>query len=415
MGSCASASGGSSNEKQLTSLINKELDSDKVTITKHKKILFLGSGGTGKSTVFKQLRNIHGEGFGEKDREDFLVHIHSQIVNEMKTAIEVFIAYHQRRQQREKQERKEAEEEKQAGDAAAAPLDMQEEDELLLYDRIELEAADISNVQQAELLRKYTYSTAKRNIDDEVFDAIATLWSEPAIKEIYDKRNITRLETSSAHFWNRLDEIRDAKYLPSDEDILLCRLITTGLHEMTFSIKNDTFNIIDVGGQRSQRRKWIHCFEHVVAVIYITDLSCYDQVLFEDTDVNSMVDQIELFDDVCNTASLLNTSMILFLNKTDLFRQKYVEQKIALQSCPAFASFEGSHGGVDPFDFEKATKYIQDLFVKLNKSEKREIFTHLTCATDKNNIERVFADVQLIVISAALNDGGYMDLGGDDY
>jgi hypothetical protein len=41
------------------------------------------------------------------------------------------------------------------------------------------------------------------------------------------------------------------------------------------------FSIVDVGGQRSERRKWIHCFENVIALIYLASLSEYDQCLEE--------------------------------------------------------------------------------------------------------------------------------------
>lgn len=39
---------------------------------------------------------------------------------------------------------------------------------------------------------------------------------------------------------------------------------------------------MDVGGQRSERKKWIHCFENVIALIYLASLSEYDQCLEED-------------------------------------------------------------------------------------------------------------------------------------
>ena len=40
--------------------------------------------------------------------------------------------------------------------------------------------------------------------------------------------------------------------------------------------------MFDVGGQRSERRKWIHCFESVTSIIFCTALSEYDQVLLEE-------------------------------------------------------------------------------------------------------------------------------------
>lgn len=39
--------------------------------------------------------------------------------------------------------------------------------------------------------------------------------------------------------------------------------------------------IVDVGGQKSERKKWIHCFENVIALIYLASLSEYDQCLEE--------------------------------------------------------------------------------------------------------------------------------------
>lgn len=41
--------------------------------------------------------------------------------------------------------------------------------------------------------------------------------------------------------------------------------------------------IVDVGGQKSERKKWIHCFENVIALIYLASLSEYDQCLEENS------------------------------------------------------------------------------------------------------------------------------------
>lgn len=242
MGACASESSGSAIEKQLTSVINKELNKDRGVYDKHKKILFLGSGGAGKSTVFKQLRQIHGEGFSDEDRKDFIPHIHAQLINEMKSALKIYIDYNLRQKQREKKEQNEYEDD--------------EEDDLLLFDNLVLNSSEINNTEAADKLLAYQYNKKECYIDEEVIECIKSLWNEDIIREIYDKRNITRLETSSAHFWEKLDDIKMINYLPTEQDILLCRLITTGLNEMTFRINNDILDIIDVGGQRSQRRKW---------------------------------------------------------------------------------------------------------------------------------------------------------------
>lgn len=43
--------------------------------------------------------------------------------------------------------------------------------------------------------------------------------------------------------------------------------------------------MFDVGGQRSERKKWIHCFEGVTAIIFCVAMSAYDLVLAEDEEM----------------------------------------------------------------------------------------------------------------------------------
>ena len=66
----------------------------------------------------------------------------------------------------------------------------------------------------------------------------------------------------------------------------------------------------------------VHCFDHVVAVIFVANISNYDESLEEDDTVNAMCDQIELFRDIVSQKSS-RFFVILFLNKEDLFREKY--------------------------------------------------------------------------------------------
>ncbi|VDM71088.1 unnamed protein product, partial [Strongylus vulgaris] len=74
----------------------------------------------------------------------------------------------------------------------------------------------------------------------------------------------------------------EATYQPTEQDILRTRVKTTGIVEVHFTFKNLNFKLFDVGGQRSERKKWIHCFEDVTAIIFCVAMSEYDQVLHED-------------------------------------------------------------------------------------------------------------------------------------
>jgi len=81
--------------------------------------------------------------------------------------------------------------------------------------------------------------------------------------------------------------------------------------------------MMDVGGQRSERRKWIHCFENTItAVVFCASMSCYDEVIREDNKTNAMDETLNLFDEVSNSSYFSNVAMILLLNKRDLFEEK---------------------------------------------------------------------------------------------
>ena len=64
--------------------------------------------------------------------------------------------------------------------------------------------------------------------------------------------------------------------------MLQARLRTTGITETLFELGQMNFRMMDVGGQRSERKKWIHCFEGVQTLLFMVALSGYDQCLVED-------------------------------------------------------------------------------------------------------------------------------------
>ena len=59
-------------------------------------------------------------------------------------------------------------------------------------------------------------------------------------------------------------------------------------------------HLVDVGGQRSERKKWLHCFASVDAVVFVAALSEYDQSLAEDPKVNRVQESVKLFGSVCS-------------------------------------------------------------------------------------------------------------------
>jgi guanine nucleotide-binding protein G(i) subunit alpha len=130
----------------------------------------------------------------------------------------------------------------------------------------------------------------------------------------------TKLTISS--YFDSIDRIAAPDYIPNDQDVLRSRVKTTGITETTFIIGDLTYRMFDVGGQRSERKKWIHCFENVTTILFLVAISEYDQLLFEDETVNRMQEALTLFDSICNSRWFVKTSIILFLNKIDRFKEK---------------------------------------------------------------------------------------------
>ena len=85
-------------------------------------------------------------------------------------------------------------------------------------------------------------------------------------------------------FFEDLDRLFNKDFVPTDQDVLRARLRTTGITETVFDLGSLQYRMFDVGGQRSERKKWIHCFENVNALLFLVAISGYDQCLAEDKD-----------------------------------------------------------------------------------------------------------------------------------
>jgi guanine nucleotide-binding protein subunit alpha len=96
-----------------------------------------------------------------------------------------------------------------------------------------------------------------------------------------------RLCVTFNSYFDSIGRIGDPRYAPSNQDVLRSRVKTTGITETVFVIGDLTYRMFDVGGQRSERKKWIHCFESVTAIIFLVAISEYDQTLIEDESVVS--------------------------------------------------------------------------------------------------------------------------------
>ncbi|CAJ0963177.1 unnamed protein product [Ranitomeya imitator] len=153
--------------------------------------------------------------------------------------------------------------------------------------------------------------------------------------------------------------------------------------------------MVDVGGQRSERRKWIHCFENVTSIMFLVALSEYDQVLVESDNENRMEESKALFRTIITYPWFQNSSVILFLNKKDLLEDKIMYSHLV----DYFPEFDGPQR-----DATTAREFILKMFVDLNPDSDKIIYSHFTCATDTENIRFVFAAVKDTILQLNLKE-----------
>ena len=213
------------------------------------------------------------------------------------------------------------------------------------------------------------------------------------MKQVWAKRSSVNIIDSHKEYLNDITRIASPDYKPTVQDVLIARVRTTQVAMEKYRIDGTDFEMYDVGGQRSERRKWIDCFDSVTSVIFVAALSEYDQTLAEAKRTNRMVEALELFRSVCNNRAFVNTSIILFLNKRDIFQEKIMYSDIAAQRpfCDYSGPIKDNDHGV--------LYFIQKFKDCLIDDEFNDSFIHVTCATDTNNMEFVLDSTRTIIMA----------------
>jgi len=341
-------------QKAKSGEIEKELAASKKSQGTEVKILLLGAGASGKSTIAKQMKLLYLEGFTDKEAGIFTEIVFFNIIKNMKALV-------------------------QHAEKFGYPL-------------------DASNKATAEELKNMTIQLSDVELTAERGAGISKLWKDPAIQQTLERASEFQLDDSAGYFFEELPRIATAGYKPSTSDILNVRAKTTGIVETEFVHEGLHFRMVDVGGQRNERKKWIHCFQEVTAIIFVVAVSEYDQTLEEDLVTNRMSESLKLFDDVVNNRWFASTAVVLFLNKKDIFAKKIM--KTSLKVC--FPKFDG-----EDKNYTVGMSYILNQFMTTDQSgSKRNIYTHETCATDTENIRVVFGSVEDIFLKGHLGEMG---------
>ncbi|XP_067646117.1 guanine nucleotide-binding protein G(f) subunit alpha isoform X1 [Eurosta solidaginis] len=349
------------------------------------KILLLGTAESGKTTIIKQMRILHINGYTDEERCDKIPEIYQNIHESM----------HQLVQQ---------------------------------MSILGLQYQCIASRKSADYILLLG-DQAPEYMNEEYCDHIITLWNDVGIRTCFDRSNEFPLLDSTKYFLDNFERISDHEYIPSTEDILHSRKITTGIHQITFKVKVprtmgggvQEFRMYDVGGQRDQRNKWIQVFEGIQAVLFLISCGDFDQSLREDSRQNRLQEALNLFRSVWQNRFLATAGFIVFLNKHDVMERKIRAGKHIVDYFPEFEDFCNSTQDGNYFSESDWTKrFIQQKLIDITHEpfkrnsrnnvdySRRECYYHFTVATDTCCVRKVFNDVHQMILHQNMKMMGLM-------
>uniref|UniRef100_A0A3Q4I2G5 Guanine nucleotide-binding protein G(o) subunit alpha-like n=1 Tax=Neolamprologus brichardi TaxID=32507 RepID=A0A3Q4I2G5_NEOBR len=297
------------------------------------KILTLGAPETGKSTIVKQIKIIHNHGFSKQELISFKPAVLDNLLTSMKTV---------------------------------------------------LQGMGTLRINLANKQNKCGICFNKWHYCFPLCDLIQTkFWQKTVTCSLKSKScSFSFVLFPSSSFFENMSRIIAPNYIPTDADVLRVRVRTCGIIETQFQFFL-VDRLYDVRGQQSERRKWLSCFEGIQAVVFVVALNSYDMTLLEDPSVNRLQESLELFSSICIHTVFQQTTMILFMNKTDLFREKILKSGRHLRLY--HSSYKGADGDVDA-----AAHNITAMFSACNSNPDRPVYHHFTTAIDATSVRVAF-------------------------
>lgn len=349
--------------KKVSKIIDQELKQQKREYRQTYRLLLLGAGESGKSTIVKQMRILHVNGFNAEEKKQKILDIRKNVKDAIVTIVSAMSTL-----------------------IPPVPLGNATNQPRIDY------------IKSIAPLSDFDYT-------EEFFDHAKHLWEDEGVKACFERSNEYQLIDCAQYFLDRIDPVSQSDYTPTDQDLLRCRVLTSGIFETRFQVDKVNFHMFDVGGQRDERRKWIQCFNDVTAIIFVAASSSYNMVIREDNSTNRLRESLDLFRSIWNNRFLRTISVILFLNKQDMLAEKILAGKSKLEDYfPEYAGYMLPNDAAgDPGEDPKVTKakfFIRDEFLRISTASgdnKHYCYPHFTCAVDTENIRRVFNDCRDII------------------
>ncbi|KAF8180778.1 heterotrimeric G protein alpha subunit A [Mycena galopus ATCC 62051] len=336
--------------------IDRQIGEDSLRLKKQVSILLLGPDQSGKSTLVKHLKIAHQQGFTTEELLAYRSVIHQNVIQSAQALVLALRTF------------------------GLEPLAK----------------------EHRHLPDVIAGARPEEPLSSDTADAIKVLlWDSAASRVLDEHWSELHLTDSAFYFLNQTQRLAQPNYHPTEEDVLHTPPPTSrGLTETRFCMGALSIVLIDAGSSRSERRKWIHCFESVNSIIFCTALSDYDQTVPEEPKRNRMWESLFLFESIVNSRWFLRTSIILFLTELHVLKAK-------ISKLPLGQYFPEYTGGPD---LQKAAKFILWRFMQENRA-RLSVYPHLTArSSDMQNFRLIMAAVKETILQRALKDLGIKNL-----
>jgi hypothetical protein len=189
-----------------------------------------------------------------------------------------------------------------------------------------------------EFVLNFEYGEGKSaGLYEKFYECVPVVWANPEFRRMIQYVDgFSEMVENVDFFLNNLDRCKiDEKV--NFKDCLKVYTITTGVIEYVIPAFGKEFVLKEVGGRKSERRKWIYCSDSNL-IFFLVAIGDYDMITVEDSTLNRIEDGLTEFGRFANHPDFLNARIVLLFTKTSKFEQKF--DRVEFRNI--FPDFRGS-------------------------------------------------------------------------
>lgn len=227
-----------------------------------------------------------------------------------------------------------------------------------------------------------------------------------SMKEVYSKAHffdepgfLACPYYDSQDIFKQVERVYAADYEPTDHDFFHFdrRLSLTLIREVRIEKIGYSIQLQDPVRNMGERRKWIHHIENPTGLLFIADISHYDEVLLEDDSSNVLDEQMAAYESVLSSKWFSKAPLLLVLSNVVLFESKLEISPLA----KTFLDYEGT-------SLDDAKTYIASRFLSRAK-DRTDIHVVYLNVCDEQNVREILDVMEGTVLKPALTRLGVVE------